>query len=110
METIEHKVCADWPLLPPERRRRGRRVVSQAQRRIGWHYLGWVDPERVRLVNCMIGHDRQPVGACIRQSERDVVPAAFLQSADHQVPGKRRGDLAELRAELNELRRTISVR
>ena len=55
METIEHKLCADWPLLPPERRRRGRRVVSQAQRRIGWHYLGWVDPERVRLVNCIIG-------------------------------------------------------
>jgi hypothetical protein len=48
------------PPLPPGRRRRARHVFSHDHRRLAWHYLGHLDPERVMLANYMIGMTGSP--------------------------------------------------
>ena len=84
------------------RRRRGRHVLSHAQRRIRWHYLGQLDPERVALVNCMIGLPWAGVFGNPNAASYYVVRILKFP--------ERRNEIAKLRGEIEQMNRTLSVR
>src|SRR5229473_1270622 len=88
--------------LPTIRRRRGRHVLSHAQQRIRWHYLGHFDPEGVAQVNCMIGLPWASVFGNPNAASYYVVRIIKFP--------ERRNELAKLRAEIEEMNRKLSVR
>jgi hypothetical protein len=106
VSAIERERCADLPPLPPERRRRGRCVLSHDQYRVLRHYV--VDLERLVLANYAIGM----VGALfsgVFGSPNAPPHLAFLYSARIIKFPERRNELGELRAEIEEMRKTVSV-
>jgi hypothetical protein len=100
-----HERRTHLPPLPPGGRQRARHVFSRDRRRLAWHYLGWVDPERVRLVNCMIGMIDSPWAHVFG----DPNAASFYTAKIIKFP-ERRSELAKIRDDLDGMRRTMSVR
>jgi hypothetical protein len=103
METIDREARTLLPPLPPVRRRRRRHVLSREQRRLMQRFV--VDPERVTLVNCMIGMIDSPWAHVFG----DPNAASFYTARIIRFP-ERRNELAKLRGDVEEMRRTISVR
>lgn len=73
------------------------------------HYLGWVDPQKLWLANLNVGYVGSPFYGVFGSS------TAVLSMPRHTArvlafPGCPRGELARLRAELAEMRRSICVR
>ena len=97
------------PLLPPGRRRRARHVFSHDHRRLAWHYLGHLDPERVALINRMIGMMGSPF-RCVFGDPTIVLRYAPRYTARVIKFPERRNEIAKLRAEIEEMRKTGSVR
>jgi hypothetical protein len=91
--------------LPSERRRIIQRyVVSHDQLRLKRHYVS--DPERVALINCMIGMTGSPFWGVFGD------PTIVLRYASPYTPRvikfpERRSEIAKLRAEIEELQRTF---
>ena len=94
--------------LPSERRRIiQRHVLSHDQYRLMRHYV--IDPERVALINCMIGMTGSPFWGVFGD------PTIALRYAPRYTGRvikfqERRSELAKLRAEIAEMSRIVSVR
>ena len=93
---------------PGERRRRGRRALSHDQRRIGWHLLGHVDPERVWPANLNIGYVGSPFYGVFGSPNAPVHHMLLYSARILKVP-ERRSEFAKIRNEIAETRRMISV-
>jgi hypothetical protein len=92
--------------LSSERRRIiQRHVLSHDQYRLMRHYV--VDPEHVMLANRMIGMTGSPFWGVFGD------PAILLHMPYHMARilkfPERRSELARLKAEIKELRKTVSV-
>jgi hypothetical protein len=97
------------PLLPPMRRRRASRTsrrcgLSHNQRRIGCHHFGWTDPRRMWLANIAIG---SPWWIGLFGDPRAAWALSYFVSNLITFPERPRSEIARLRAEIEELRKTV---
>ena len=108
MGTIDRERCASLPPLPPGRRRIiQRHVLTHEQYRLMQHYV--VDPERVMLPNCVIGMTGSPFWGAFGDPTIVLRYAPRYTARVIKFP-ERRNEIAKLRAEIEEMRKTGSVR
>jgi hypothetical protein len=93
--------------LPSERRRIiQRHVLSHDQLRLMRHYV--IDPGRVMSANCMIGMTGSPFWGVFGDPTMLLRYAPRYTARVIKFP-ERRNEIAKLRAEIEEMRKTVSV-
>ena len=90
--------------LPTIRRRRVRHVLSHDQLRLMRHYV--IDPERVMLANCMIGMTGSPFWGVFGDPTIVLRYAPRYTARVIKFP-ERRSEIARIRAEIEEMRKTV---
>jgi hypothetical protein len=81
-------------------------VLTHNQWRLLQHYV--IDPERVMLANCMIGMTGSPFWGVFGDPTLVLRYASPYTARVIKFP-ERRNEIARLRAEIEEMRKTVSV-